>query len=170
MRATGAHKTADANTVAGAIRTTGASRTTGALPTTAAMRATGATRTTGAMRTARPIAPGTGRARIILPIVVLAVIALGLVGLLYLWWRDTLFMHGPGALLVDIGEVLGLLAGYGVVVLVALMARLPPLERAIGTDRLARWHSIGGRYVISAVSGHVVFIVWGYAVTGQRRT
>jgi len=51
----------------------------------------------------------------------------------------------PVPLLVDIGEVLGLLAGYGVIILVALMARLPPLERGIGTDRLARWHSIGGR-------------------------
>jgi predicted ferric reductase len=150
MRATGAHQTADANT------------------TTGAMRTTGAVRTTGAMRTAKPIAPGTGRARMILPIVVLAVIALGLAGVIYLWWRDTLFMHGPGALLIDIGEVLGLLAGYGVIILVALMARLPPLERGIGTDRLARWHATGGRYVISVTSGHVVFIVWGYAVTGQK--
>jgi hypothetical protein len=29
-----------------------------------------------------------------------------------------------------------LVAGYGVVVLVALMARLPPVERGIGADRL----------------------------------
>ena len=163
MRATGAHKTADANTVSGAMRTTGALRTTGAMRTP-----TGAMRTTGALRTAKPIAPGTGRERIILPVVVLALIALGLAGVMYLWWRDTLFLHGPGALLIDIGEVLGLLAGYGVIILVALMARLPPLERGIGTDRLARWHSTGGRYVISVTSGHVVFIVWGYAVTGQK--
>jgi predicted ferric reductase len=114
------------------------------------------------------MAPGTGRARIVLPIVVLAVIALGLVGVGYLWWRTTVFMHSPGALLTDIGEVLGLLAGYGVVVLVALMSRLPPLEKGIGTDRLARWHATGGRYVISTVSGHVVFIVWGYAVTAHE--
>ena len=120
------------------------------------------------MRTAKPIAPGTGKARIILPIVVLALIALGLVGVMYLWWRDTLFLHGPGALLVDIGEVLGMLAGYGVVILVALMARLPPLEKGIGTDRLARWHSIGGRYVISVTSGHVVFIIWGYSIVGHK--
>jgi ferredoxin-NADP reductase len=120
------------------------------------------------MRTAKPIAPGTGRARIVLPIVVLAVIGLGFVGLGYLWWRNTLFMHSPGALLTDVGEVLGLLAGYGVVVLVALMSRLPPLEKGIGTDRLAHWHSIGGRYVISAVSGHVVFIIWGFAVTAHE--
>jgi predicted ferric reductase len=132
------------------------------------MNATGGQRTTGALRTAKPIAPGTGRARIVLPIVVLFLIAAGLAGVMYLWWRNTLFIHAHGALLVDIGEVLGLLSGYGVIVLVALMARLPPLERGIGTDRLAHWHSIGGRYVVTATSGHVVFIVWGYAVTGHQ--
>ena len=132
-------------------------------------RAAGApTRTSGAMRTAKPIAPGTGKARIVLPVVVLAVIALGLVGVGYLWWQNTVFLHTPGAVLTDIGEILGLLAGYGVVVLVALMSRLPPLERGIGTDRLARWHATGGRYVISFVSGHVVFIVWGFAVTAHE--
>src|SRR6185312_2786939 len=115
MRATGTHTTADANTMGSAIRSTGAIRTTGA------MRATGGLRTTGAMRTAKPIAPGTGRARIVLPIVVLVLIAAGLAGVMYLWWRNTLFIHAHGALLVDIGEVLGLLAGYGVIVLVALM-------------------------------------------------
>jgi predicted ferric reductase len=153
MRATGAHMSADANTVAGAIKTTGA---------------LGAVRTTGAMRTAKPISPGTGKARIVLPIVTLAIITLGLVGVLYLWWRDTLFLHGSGALLVDIGEVLGLFGGYGVIILVALMSRLPPLEKGIGTDRLARWHAWGGRIVISAITGHVIFIVWGYAVVGHE--
>jgi predicted ferric reductase len=162
MQATGAHTTADANTMGNAIRSTGAIRTTGA------MKATGAQRTAGAVRTAKPITPGTGRARIVLPIVVLVLIAGGLAGVMYLWWRNTLFIHAHGALLVDIGEVLGLLSGYGVIILVALMARLPPLERGIGTDRLARWHSIGGRYVVGTTSGHVVFIVWGYAVTGHE--
>ncbi|HXT89679.1 MAG TPA: ferric reductase-like transmembrane domain-containing protein [Trebonia sp.] len=156
MRATGAHASADANTVAGALRTTGA------------MRTTGATQATGPMRTARPISPGTGKARIVLPIVVLAIIGLGLLGTMYLWWRNTLFMHTPGAILTDIGEVLGLLAGYGVIILVALMSRLPPLEKAIGTDRLARWHAFGGRWVVTVTCGHVVFIIWGYSVTARQ--
>ena len=65
--------------------------------------------------------------------------------------------------------MLGLLAGYGFVVLVALMARLPPLEKGIGTDRLARWHAMGGRYVITLVTGHVLLIVWGYAVTAHEK-
>ena len=46
-------------------------------------------------------------------------------------------VSGLGGWLTGAGEILGLLAGYGVVVLVALMARLPPLERGIGTDQLA---------------------------------
>ncbi|MFL6136551.1 MAG: ferric reductase-like transmembrane domain-containing protein [Frankiaceae bacterium] len=51
--------------------------------------------------------------------------------------------------------------------LVALMARLPPLERGIGTDRLARWHATGGRYVVSLVVAHGLLITWGYAVTAR---
>jgi predicted ferric reductase len=102
------------------------------------------------------------------PRLVLSVIGLGAVAVIALWWHTTPPIAGTGDLLTALGDVLGLLAGYGVVVLVALMARLPPLERGIGTDRLARWHSMGGRYVITVVTGHVVFIVWGYAVTGQK--
>ena len=156
MRATGAHKAADANTVTGALRTTGA------------LQAAGALRTTGAMRTAKPIAPGTGKARLVWPYVVLFAIAAGFLGVVYLWWRDTLFQHGHGALIVDIGEVLGLVGGYGVVILVALMARLPPLEKAVGTDRLARWHATGGRWVITAITGHVIFIIWGMSAVARK--
>jgi ferredoxin-NADP reductase len=54
-----------------------------------------------------------------------------------------------------------------VVVLVALMARIPPLERGIGADRLARWHSTGGRYTVGLVAAHALLIVWGYAVTAH---
>lgn len=181
-RDTGAWPARDQAATTGGIRATGAlSRTADAVRTTGTMRATGAqssaggvdtaagvARTTGATRTAKPIAPGTGRARIILPFVALAVIALGLAGVIFLWWKSTLFLHTQGALLTDIGEVLGLLAGYGVVILVALMSRLPPLEKGIGTDRLARWHAWGGRIVITVVSGHVVFIICGFATTAHQ--
>ena len=96
--------------------------------------------------------------------VVLAVIALGAIAVIALWWRSTPDVSGLGGWLTGAGEVLGLLAGYGVVVLVALMARLPPLERGIGTDQLARWHAMGGRYVVCVVWAHALLIVWGYAV------
>jgi ferredoxin-NADP reductase/DMSO/TMAO reductase YedYZ heme-binding membrane subunit len=105
---------------------------------------------------------------VVLPALVLALIGLGAVAVLVLWWRSTPEIGDTGGLLIGAGEVFGLLSGYGFVVLVALMARLPPMERGIGTDRLARWHAMGGRYVITLVTGHVLLIVWGYAVTAHE--
>ncbi len=105
--------------------------------------------------------------RAVLPTVVLTLISLGAAAVTALWWHTTPPIAGKGDLLTDAGDLLGLLSGYGFVVLVALMARLPPLEKGIGSDRLARWHAMGGRYVITLVTGHVVFIVWGYAVSAQ---
>jgi ferredoxin-NADP reductase len=107
--------------------------------------------------------------RMILPSLVPALIGLGVVAVLVLWWRSTPAIGATGDLLTSAGAALGLLAGYGFVVLVALMSRLPPLERGIGTDRLARWHAMGGRYVITLVTGHVLLIVWGYAVTAHEK-
>ena len=47
------------------------------------------------------------------------------------------------------------------------MARIPPLERGVGADRLARWHAMGGRYMVSLVVAHALLIIWGYAVTAH---
>src|SRR3954447_18304630 len=101
------------------------------------------------------------------PAVVLAVIAAGAFACLLLWWQNTPSISGLGDWLTNAGRITGLLAGYGVVVLVALMARIPPLERGIGADRLARWHAMGGRYSVSLVVAHGLLITWGYAVTAH---
>jgi predicted ferric reductase len=101
------------------------------------------------------------------PGLVLAVMGLGGLGVLVLWWSDTPAVSNLGDWITDAGRILGLLAGYGVVVLVALMARLPPVERSVGADRLARWHAMGGRYVVSLVTAHALLIIWGYAVTAD---
>jgi ferredoxin-NADP reductase len=105
----------------------------------------------------------------VLPALVLTLIGFGTVAVLVLWWHTTPPIDNTGDLLTDGGDAFGLLSGYGFVVLVALMARLPPLERGIGADRLARWHAMGGRYVITLVTGHVLLIVWGYAVTANEK-
>lgn len=99
----------------------------------------------------------------------LAAIAAGAAAVLALWWHSTLVISGTvlGGWLTGAGEILGLLAGYAVVVLVLLMARIRPIERGVGADRLARWHAMGGRYVIGLVSGHALAITWGYAVTAH---
>jgi predicted ferric reductase len=101
------------------------------------------------------------------PDALLAVIVAGAVATVGLWWFDTPYVSGFGDWLTNAGRITGLLAGYGVVVLVALMARIPPLERGVGADKLARWHSMGGRYVVSLVVAHALLIIWGYAITGH---
>jgi ferredoxin-NADP reductase/DMSO/TMAO reductase YedYZ heme-binding membrane subunit len=105
----------------------------------------------------------------IMPALVLTLIGVGGVAVLALWWHSTPPFGTTGDLLTAAGDAVGLLAGYGFVVLVALMARLPPLERGIGADRLTRWHAMGGRYVITLVTGHVLLIIWGYAVTAHEK-
>lgn len=114
----------------------------------------------------RPVALPPAR-RGVHPNAILAAIATGAGLTVLLWWHDTPSISGLGDWLTNAGRITGLLAGYAVVVLVALMARIPPLERGIGTDRLARWHAMGGRYTVSLVVAHGVLIAWGYAVTAH---
>ncbi len=102
------------------------------------------------------------------PRVILGVIGAGAMVTIGLWWHGTPYIHGFGDWITNAGRVLGLLAGYSVVVLIALMARIPPLERGIGADRLARWHAMGGRYAVGLVVSHAILITWGYAVTAHE--
>ncbi len=69
---------------------------------------------------------------------------------------DALFATGA--------HLTGLLAGYGVLVMLFLMARVPAVEHGVGADRLARWHAWGGRWVLSLCVGHTVLALCGYAV------
>jgi predicted ferric reductase len=101
------------------------------------------------------------------PNVVLFSIALGGAAVLSFWWRGTPYVRGFGDWLTNGGRITGLLAGYSIGIILLLMARIPTFERGIGSDRLARWHAIGGRYVISLVVCHVILVVWGYAVTAH---
>jgi predicted ferric reductase len=83
-----------------------------------------------------------------------------------------LWVHGgnvtnlphTGDVLSSIGRITGLLSAYLALVQVLLLARLQPLDRAFGLDRLTRWHRWNGHVCIDLVVLHVVFIVWGYAL------
>ncbi|MFE9817009.1 ferric reductase-like transmembrane domain-containing protein [Streptomyces sp. NBC_00236] len=95
------------------------------------------------------------------------VIWAGAAGVLALWWSDTGSVVGPAGWLTGAGRITGLLAGYACAVLLALMARIPLLDHTIGTDRLARWHALGGRCTISLVLAHTLLIIWGYSLTSH---
>jgi predicted ferric reductase len=99
--------------------------------------------------------------------VALVLIGIGAVAVIALWWQDTSSVSGFGEWLTNAGRITGLLAGYAVVVLLALMARVPAVERGVGADRLVRWHAMGGRYTVSLSVAHTLLIIWGYAVTAH---
>ena len=91
----------------------------------------------------------------------------GAAAVLGLWWADTPSVLGAAGWLTGAGRITGLLAGYACAVLVALMARVPAVDHALGTDRLARWHAMGGRFTVGLTLAHVFSIVSGYALTGH---
>ncbi|GHH33546.1 putative ferric reductase [Streptomyces candidus] len=68
------------------------------------------------------------------------------------------------AVFASAAHLSGLLAGYGVLVMLFLMARVPAVEHGVGADRLARWHARGGRHVLSLCAGHGLLALCGYAV------
>ncbi len=60
-----------------------------------------------------------------------------------------------------------MLAGFGVLVLLTLVSRAPALERGIGADVLARWHSRSGRVVVGLVLLHAWAAVTAWAQSRQ---
>lgn len=95
---------------------------------------------------------------------------IGMVGLSVAGWPLLLALRSPNPFQpsVVVAHVSGMLAGYGVVVLIGLMSRMPALERGIGADRLARWHAAGGRLVVTLVVVHAWAAVTAWADSRQQ--
>ena len=68
-----------------------------------------------------------------------------------------------GGVATALGQLSGLVGAYLMMVMVLLMGRLPPLERALGQDRLARWHRRIGGWPILLIALHAVLVTVGYA-------
>ncbi|KPC59039.1 ferredoxin reductase family protein [Streptomyces chattanoogensis] len=67
------------------------------------------------------------------------------------------------ALFATFAHLGGLIAAYGILVMLLLMARVPAIEHGVGADRLARWHALGGRYVLTLILSHAVLALCAYA-------
>jgi ferredoxin-NADP reductase/DMSO/TMAO reductase YedYZ heme-binding membrane subunit len=72
-------------------------------------------------------------------------------------------LSAPGGVATALGRLAGLVAAYAMVVVVLLVARVPPLERAIGQDRLVAWHRRLGPWPLYLLLAHAVLITVGYA-------
>jgi predicted ferric reductase len=83
-----------------------------------------------------------------------------------------LWVHGgnlsddlsTGELLTSLARITGLLGAYSALLQVLLLARLPPVERLFGFDRLTVWHRWNGHACLDLVLAHVVLSVWGYSL------
>jgi len=69
----------------------------------------------------------------------------------------------PGGVAMALGRLAGLTGAYLMLVMVVLIARMPFLERAVGQDRLLRWHRRIGPWPISLIAAHGALITLGYA-------
>jgi predicted ferric reductase len=69
----------------------------------------------------------------------------------------------PGGLATWAGRMTGLLAEVLVLAMVLLVARVPWLERAVGQDRLVRWHRWLAPGALVAIVAHPLLLAFGYA-------
>ncbi|MEV4344574.1 ferric reductase-like transmembrane domain-containing protein [Actinoplanes sp. NPDC049596] len=93
----------------------------------------------------------------------------GLATSVALWVFDT----QPGAvsdtptLMLAAGRITGLIGGYLLFVQLLMMSRVSWLEEWVGARDLLRWHRWLGTSLVVFVLTHIVFIVYGYALTGD---
>jgi predicted ferric reductase len=93
----------------------------------------------------------------------LAGLGLGLVIALGVSAESSGSLSAPGGPMTAAGRITGLVAMYAMIVVVLLVARIPPLERAVGMDRLIGWHRKLGPWPLYLITGHGVLIIIGYA-------
>lgn len=99
------------------------------------------------------------------------VVLLGLLGALMVATRPLLQPEGRPQLppLSLLSQTSGLLAGYGALVVLLLVARQPALERGVGAHVLARWHSRLAPLFLLLVLVHAGAAVAASAWLGRRR-
>jgi ferredoxin-NADP reductase len=117
-------------------------------------------------RRARPLRrrlPAPGRPIVVGVLAALAGLGLGVTLALGISAESLGALRAPGGLATAAGRLTGLAAAYAMVVVVVLVARFGPLERAIGQDRLVRWHRKLGPWPLYLLVAHASLITVGYA-------
>lgn len=69
----------------------------------------------------------------------------------------------PGGVATFVGSLAGLVGMYLALVMVVIVARIPPLERIIGQDGMLHWHRWLSPWPLSLIAVHAVFVTLGYA-------
>ncbi|OLB76381.1 MAG: oxidoreductase [Actinobacteria bacterium 13_2_20CM_2_71_6] len=81
------------------------------------------------------------------------------------WWLDTpaRSLTSISEVLIAIGRVTGMVAGFILLAQVLMMSRVGWLERWMGSHALLVWHRELGGFLVLAVLAHMAFIIVGYA-------
>ena len=69
--------------------------------------------------------------------------------------------------MIAAGRITGLIGGYLLFIQLLMMSRVSWLEEWVGARDLLRWHRWLGTSLVVSVLAHVVFIVYGYALTAE---
>lgn len=85
--------------------------------------------------------------------------------MLFGWWQGSggAALAIPGARLVAIGRLFGLIATICILLEVFLMARIPFMESAFDLHDYVDLHRLNGYGILLGIVGHVVFLVLGYS-------
>ena len=118
---------------------------------------------TVARRRLRRRLPARGRPAVVTVLGALAGIGFGVTLALGVSAESAGSLQAPGGLATAAGRLTGLAAAYAMVVVVVLVARFGPLERAIGQDRLVHWHRRLGPWPLYLLVLHGTLITIGYS-------
>lgn len=93
----------------------------------------------------------------------------GLATSLALWLFDTQAgaINDTPTLMLAVGRITGLAGGYLLFIQLLMMSRVSWLEEWVGARDLLRWHRWLGTSLVVTVLAHIVFIVYGYALTAE---
>ncbi len=76
-------------------------------------------------------------------------------------------LAAPGGLLIAGGRLAGFVGAYLMLIMLVLIARVAWLERAVGQDRLVRWHRRTAPWALGLIAAHVMLITLGYAQSSR---
>jgi len=95
----------------------------------------------------------------------LGVVALGGLGVGWMWFADTAPIRSAGEWLVAVGRLTGLEGTYLMLVAIVLLSRVRWIDRVVGMDKLFRWHGRLGFVTTWLLVAHAIAIVWGYSAS-----
>lgn len=90
------------------------------------------------------------------------ILALNLGVIFYFWWQGSyILMDNFADVMLALGQITGLLAGFFALMQIVLIGRAPWLERTFGQDKLANIHRLNGYLTIIMIILHPIFLTIG---------